>query len=204
MTGESLEIEHKGQQPRKIRNALRIIIATNNEHIKKVEASDRRDVIITASSEKLGDVAYFDRVAEWMEQESNQRGFYEFLMSRDISTVRFQRDRPKTVAYTNAKLDSLPLITKWLVALCKEAEREEETVVKQIRMDQFRNWAKINGARDMVWSDNIISRELKKLGVEMGDNVREDGRMAYRFVWVAIKETIARVTRLDADVLFVE
>ena len=204
VTGDTLQIEHKGQMPRMIRNAMRFIIATNNEHIVKVEASDRRGIIITASSEKLGDVAYFDNVAEWMEQESNQRGFYDFLVKRDISDVRFQRDRPKTAAYMNAKLDSMPLITKWLVAQCKEAEHEDETVVKQIRMETFRNWAKVNGARDTTFSDNIISRELKKLGVEMGDNVRVDGRMAYHFVWAAVKAKLVSVTRLDADVLFVD
>ena len=127
ITSDEITIEHKGQMPRKMRNNMRIFIASNNENILKVEPTDRRYSIITCSSEKMGDFGYFDRIAEWMEQESNQRGFFNFLMTRDISAVRFQRDRPKTTAYTHAKLDSLPLITKWLISKCKDATRSTDT-----------------------------------------------------------------------------
>jgi len=210
VTGETLEIEHKGQMPRRIRNVMRFIIATNRDDILKVEVSDRRNTIITASSEKMGDLAYFDRVAAWMEDEHNQRGFYEFLMKRDISGVRFQRDRPKTDAYVNAKIDSLPLITKWLIVRCVEAAAlspnvASEMMVKQTEMEELRTWVVRNGARDgSSFTDNRITRELKKLGVECNDNIRLNGRMAYKYVWATIREKIVSTTRLDEAVLFVE
>jgi len=204
ISSDEATVEHKGQMPRKTRNAMHIILATNNESVLKIENTDRRNVIIKAAGEKIGDVAYFDSVGAWMDEESNQRGFYDFLMKRDISGVHFQRDRPKTDAYIAAKLDSLPLITKWLVNKCKDAAHASETCVAAVEREHFRNWAKLNGARDTVFSDTIITRQLKKLGVVAENGTRIGLDRAYEYKWGAIRDTIVAETRLDACVLFEE
>ena len=114
ITSEDVNVEHKGQMPRKTRNCMHILMATNNLDVLKVELSDRRYVIVHSSSEKKGDIDYFNKLAQWMDEESNQRGFYNFLMMRDVSNVHLQATRPATDMYVNAKIDSLPLVTKWL------------------------------------------------------------------------------------------
>ena len=198
ITSDEINIEHKGQQPRKLRNCMHILMATNNEDVLKVEVSDRRTVIVHSSSEKLGDVAYFDMVAQWMEQASNVRGFYNYLMTRDISNVRFQHQRPKTALYEKCKIDSLPLITKWLIERVKDVDIEEPITTSQAPQERetFRNWAKLNGARDAIFKDQGITLKLKELGVETGDTVRIGTQRAYRYTWAIIRQRLMDVTKL--------
>ena len=173
----------------------------------KVELSDRRYVIIQSSSEKKGDIDYFNKIAQWMDEEPNQRGFYNFLMNRDISNVHLQAHRPQTDMYIDAKIDSLPLVTKWLIERVKDSVAQEDPIVLcrgTSEREAFRDWAKRNGARvDTIFTDKSITMQLSAMGVENGNNVRLDHERAYRYNWVLIKEKILSVTKLG-DILFAD
>ena len=207
ITSEDVNVEHKGQMPRRMRNCMHIMMASNNLDVLKVELSDRRYVIVQSSSEKKGDIDYFNKLAQWMDEESNQRGFYNFLMTRDLSNVHLQAQRPVTDMYVNAKIDSLPLVTKWLIERVKDAAGKNDTFTLCRGVsdrEAFRDWAKRNGARaDTIFTDKAITTQLVALGVESGNNVRVDHERAYRYDWAAVKESILRVTKLG-DILFAE
>ena len=211
ISSEEVTIERKGQMPIKMRNAAHLIMASNNESVVKVEATDRRYVLIHSSSEKMGNFAYFNSVRHWMDQPSNQRGFYDFLMARDISAVHLVEGRPKTAMYVDAKIDSLPLLTKWLITKVKDAAYPNTdglivpvlTVNSSYEREAFRNWAKLNGARDATFSDRYISLELVKLGVVNDPDIRVDHARSYRYIWATIRATIMRVTRLG-EALFTD
>ena len=207
VTGEEITIERKGLMPVTGRNAAHFMFASNNEYVLKIENTDRRHGIMHASSDKIGNKSYFAMVKAWMDAPTNQRGFYDFLMTRDISDVNFVSARPATKMYVNAKLDSLPLLTKWLIERVKDAVAADDdavvTLEKTREQETFREWAKTNGARDTVFSDTIITQHVKKLGVLANDNIKVDRtRRAYRYNWAAIRAKIVEVTRMDEDVLF--
>ena len=204
ITDDEVTIERKGMMPMTFRNAVRLIMATNNDHTIKVEATDRRYVLINCSAEKVGNGAYFTSVRQWMNEERNQRGFYDYLMTRDISKVDFINGRPMTDIYKQAKLDSLPPLTKWLVekvnVIADDAEPMSIVIASRER-DNFRDWARLNGDREVL-SDSMITRHLKKLGVVAEDHTKIDNVRAYQYVWADIRTKISEVTRIGVDLLF--
>lgn len=206
ITSEEVTIEPKGQKRITLRNAARLIMATNNENVLKVGTTDRRYVLIHSSAEKRTDTAYFTSIRRWMDDERNQRGFFNFLITRDISAVDFINGRPVTTMYKQAKLDSLPTLTKWLIEKAIAADKAEPValLVAAEERENFRTFARESRDREAAAvSDSAITRQLKKLGVDAGDDiVKINNQRAYQYTWAAVRAKICEVTTLPADALF--
>jgi Family of unknown function (DUF5906) len=96
ITSKCLHYEKKNVDQITVRNFNRFIITSNHEIPIVAGDNDRRYVIFRCSNEKVGDKQYFESFARYMENSDNIKAIYQYLMSVDISTVNWIRDRPVT------------------------------------------------------------------------------------------------------------
>ena len=82
-----------------IKSFCRLQFLSNNYIVVKLEDGDRRFVILEVSDEKKGDTDYWDRINNWLDNDFNIRKLYDYLMKIDISTFKWEKERPITQAY---------------------------------------------------------------------------------------------------------
>ena len=163
----------------------------------KIEPTDRRFVVFKASNEKMGDFNYFSELGDWINDERNIKGFFEFLMKRDISGVRFQKDRPITDEYMDSKLQSISLINKFVIS--EVLDFQLTALVGQAMREKFRAWAKSNTGKDIAMDDKVITKELGKVGVNSYRTMSERG---YKWNIDEVKQKLVEVTKIPAEKLF--
>jgi hypothetical protein len=110
--GEQI-IERKGFDSVRVNEYNNFVGLSNNDWPWKIECGDRRHLVLEVSNAKVGDKAYFDRLALCFNDEC-VRHFYNMLLRRDISywslmaipTTDFKRD---------LKLMSAPIAVRYMV-----------------------------------------------------------------------------------------
>lgn len=75
VTGKTLEIKPKYMANYEVNNCISVMINSNNNAI-KIEADDRRILPLDISHEKVGDVAYFNELSEYTEDDEVAEGFF--------------------------------------------------------------------------------------------------------------------------------
>ena len=79
----------------------RLIFTTNNDNCIKVNQDSRRFVVFEVSSALKGNTEYFNEFTRHIENPHTRYEFYQYLMSRDISSVDWINDRPMTACYSS-------------------------------------------------------------------------------------------------------
>jgi hypothetical protein len=118
ITSPHYNYEKKGIDPITLRNFNRFVFTTNNSCPVRIEEGDRRFVVFECSNEKKGNTAYFKEFGRYINEPSNQRAVFEFLMNRDIINVDWINDRPFTELYNDIQEANAPIhikFFKWLV-----------------------------------------------------------------------------------------
>jgi hypothetical protein len=118
----------------------RMMFTTNNDNCLKLESGDRRFLVIDVSSELKGDGDYFKRLSACIEDEHVRFEFYRFLMSRDLTGRRWDRDRPIRGAYTDMMAVNLEYEYQFIRDLVL---RHQGTVLERQAdrlYDDFRMW----------------------------------------------------------------
>jgi hypothetical protein len=116
ISGSMMDITQKGRESRSVPNMLRLCFNTNNDFPIKIEASDRRFVMADCSSQPVPSKAYFERLAGLKQNKAALKAFYDYLMSLDLTTVDWIRDRPMTEAFRDMRLNSLDTELKFLLS----------------------------------------------------------------------------------------
>lgn len=120
VTAKTINYEIKGISPLIADNYINIVITTNHERPVLVESSDRRYALFKASDVYLDNDKYYSDLAHHLDHPKTGRAFYEFLNQRDISkynTGNFQKSRPVTEYYVQARNVSIPILQRFLSAL---------------------------------------------------------------------------------------
>lgn len=117
ITDTSLTIERKHIDVEWARNRIKLILASNHEHVVKIEADDRRYVYLAIDEAKKGDFAYFDVIDQDMRlpQHGGRGGICNLmhaLMSTDISKFN-HRAIPKTAGHLDQRMRSLGPEEDW-------------------------------------------------------------------------------------------
>jgi hypothetical protein len=118
ITSKYFNYEKKGIDEIRLRNINRSIFTTNNQTPIKIEEGDRRYVVYQCSDEKKGNKKYFDDLLTYFNEPANQKAFYEYLKSIDISNVDWINDRPITELYKDIQSANTPIqikFFKWIV-----------------------------------------------------------------------------------------
>jgi hypothetical protein len=113
ITNGRMRIEAKGRDAVLGRSYCRLFMTTNNRDALKIEESDRRFAVFRSSSEHKNNLDYFTSLAEHMNKPEVVRGFYDFLMARDLTNYDHTK-RPKTALYKEMKESSMDSVLQWI------------------------------------------------------------------------------------------
>ena len=108
ITSQSGHIEKKGQDPIEVDDFTNIVMTTNNDIPVVIENSDRRFMLATASSERIGDTEFWkDLHSKFPVQAS---AYHDYLLNKDITNfVPWNPDTvPKTEFYHDVKQSFTP------------------------------------------------------------------------------------------------
>ena len=108
ITAQSFMAEAKGREPVTINCFDRYIFTTNLNNCIQVTPDSRRFVIFEVSSALKGQDEYFHRLSRYIDDPLSRYQFYEYLMARDISKIKWSTHRPITAFYTQMVEANLP------------------------------------------------------------------------------------------------
>jgi hypothetical protein len=139
-----LTINQKGVDPYPIISYHRFIGTTNNEDPIKTSKDDRRNWIIRASDELIGDVKYFNKMQEYLADVNVIKTCYEYFKSipdiKDFKSIPM----PVTEYQKEMKEISMSPIESWVKAYTLEHYCEEKPIEllgkKQYQL--FTEWCK--------------------------------------------------------------
>lgn len=104
-------MEQKGIDAVPVANFMRLVIASNEEHVIRAQFDERRYAVMSVSDARQGDTKYFAELARHME-EGGREAFMQALMSWDLNEVDI-RTVPKTRALVEQKMLSMTVLDRW-------------------------------------------------------------------------------------------
>lgn len=106
ITDKTFEIKEKYGTPYDVANCLSIMMITNNEAM-KLENGDRRWAVLDLSSHRIGDVAYFNRLYEAVENDTVGEAFYWYCKEQTKDKKFNERIIPETQNKKDLIIDNL-------------------------------------------------------------------------------------------------
>lgn len=108
ITSTQGHIEKKGHDPIDVDDFTNIVMTTNNEVPVVIEDSDRRFMLVSASSERLGDTPFWDEIHTKLPRQAS--AYHHYLATKDISTfVPWDPATiPRTQYYKDVKQSFIP------------------------------------------------------------------------------------------------
>jgi putative DNA primase/helicase len=98
ITSPTIDIEEKGQKKYVEQSLLHFLSTLNNDNVFKITKDSRRYCYIETSNELCGNTEYFADLFAFIDKKSNQRAFYDFLMTREVKKRITEKDIPETQA----------------------------------------------------------------------------------------------------------
>jgi hypothetical protein len=196
ITAESVAWERKGVDGVNINNCGRYIFLSNNATPVKIEQSDRRYQVYKCSNDVQNNAVYFKDLGSHFKDEKIVRSFYDFLMSRDISSWDSINDRPITKAYKDIQSANIPAMANYLVEqiiIFENAdEAEKRLMIKQSATELFNHfvsWLKDNGFK-LEYNSTKFGREICEYeGIE---KKRGGGGNQYTFDFNVLKALLVK------------
>lgn len=106
ITEPSCRIEQKYQPSRTIDSYHRFFAASNNSHFAQIEKDDRRFLFLRVSSDFQGNLEYFEKLHQLIENEDVVSAMVFDLLTIDLDNFTV-RSRPLTAEHTMQKIQSL-------------------------------------------------------------------------------------------------
>ena len=126
ITDEKIRYEAKNINHIFVNNFAMIWFFTNNENPLPIEPTDRRLVAFECSSVQRTIPNYFEDLVKDMKDEIVQKGFYDYLMNRDIEDdYNFEKNRPVTETYKTMKQNSIPVMIRFFKWYSEENFQDE-------------------------------------------------------------------------------
>ena len=103
-------IEKKGHDPIELEDFTNIVMTTNNEIPVVIEDTDRRFMMVKASSERLGDTAFWDDLRPKLADPAVCSAYHAYLLNKDLTgfVPWDQKTVPKTQLYKDVKQSFIP------------------------------------------------------------------------------------------------
>ena len=141
-------------------NTFNIIISSNNDCIGLSQTNNARYVVLDISEHRIGDMQYFKKLTEALNNDDVKRAFYEDMKTRFSTLDEWNEDIiPETITRNSKLIDALPTLYKYI---------KEQFILKDIdlnaRTDQFLEEYRI-ATKDRT-SNNKLGRYLTSLGIK--------------------------------------
>ena len=98
ITSPTINIEGKGQKKYTEQSLLHFITTTQNDNVFKITQESRRYCYFETNNELCGNTDYFNFLFNFIEKQSVQRAFYDYLMNRKVKQKITIKDIPITIA----------------------------------------------------------------------------------------------------------
>ena len=99
-TAPTINVEKKGKDPIVFENYINIIGTTNNFNSLDISIDDRRCLFIECNNNYIGNIEYFNNLANICTNEEAISSFYHYLLEEvKITITDFQKSRPITTEY---------------------------------------------------------------------------------------------------------
>jgi hypothetical protein len=123
ITEPHISIVKKGKDPMKINSFHNFIAPTNNNDPVPTGGDDRRLMIVRASDELIGNVAYFNKFYEYINDKNAMKTLYEYYRTVKIPENFNKLKPPTTKHHQELKTMSRNVIEQWLEAFIIEEVR---------------------------------------------------------------------------------
>ena len=163
VTDEFIPINPKGMAPYTIQSFHRFIMCTNNLDPVTTSDDDRRNVIIRASDEMIGNAAYFTQLHDNLKKVEVLEGLFAFFMDRDISTRNFARP-PTTEYHTTIKSCNKSTFDAFMENFTythRASQFVDRTGTSMLQ--DFKDWCVIHGVDDKMSSAQLIKNVILRL-----------------------------------------
>ena len=104
ITSTSINIEYKGREAYNIWDYAHYLNASNHEWPLRIEATDRRFVVID-TTEKIPDAAHFTTLTQEVLDDEGLESYFRYLTNLDLYGFNI-KNRPVTAAHFEMKLQS--------------------------------------------------------------------------------------------------
>jgi len=169
ITCEKENIEKKGKDVITLDSYINVVMTTNHDVPVILSETDRRFVLIKASSEKRGDTAFWTRIHTELAKPEVRSAYHHYLLNRDISGFNPARDRPITDYYRDVKQSFVPYLARFFQ---RQIELEIDIDYTNHRLLEK---VKETAPASLQLSDNRLGRDLK-VYVEAGVLLKEKRR----------------------------
>ena len=199
ITEDQITVEKKGIDVVAVRNRLKIIMATNEDHAILAGEDERRYFVLHVSDCKKQDHTYFGKLDAWW-TSGGKEAFLGYLLGYDLTNFNI-RKVPNTAALERQKLQSLPPLGAWLFErlqegkLCPKHEHGKPAVDWSLEHPRdniagdFTLYTKDRGHRYASTAKDAIGTGLRKY-MAVGDKRESTGER--RRLWVFPKLEDAR------------
>jgi hypothetical protein len=157
----------KGQDPLPLDDYRNFVMTTNNEVPILLSDTNRRFMLIKASSEKRGNNVFWEEVYDNLAKPETKSAFVHFLEKRDISNFKPQTDMVKTDYYNDVKLSQAPYHARFFADMIYRHEDALDVLEVETRPDfiEFRALELMTQMKAFVSSKFELN--LNKIGAEL-------------------------------------
>ncbi len=191
ITEDQITVEKKNVDAFTVRNRLKIIMATNEDHAILAGEDERRYLVLHVSDCKKQDHAYFGGLDRWW-SNGGKESFLGYLLDYDLTNFDI-RKVPNTGALERQKLASLPPLGSWLFERLQEGNLCPRHACGQLPIEwpleqdrknvtaDYSEYLKNHGHRHAKSTPDAVGVGIRKF-LELGDKRESTGER--RRLWV--------------------
>ena len=183
ITGVNLKIKQKNKDDYFIKNCISGIVNSNYDAL-KISFDDRRIAMLDVSEDKIGKKEYFNDLTRKMEIDDVGEAFFNYLCEyyennggKDFNDAAI----PQTEAKKNMIIENLASFYKFLKEEYVMGGHDLNTTLNLL-YDEYKNYAGFK-----VESKTAISKDLRRLGIELKDGKDKDKRHV-KIIYVEAQE----------------
>ena len=169
ITDGKLTINNKGMNQYQIQSYHRFIVTTNNEDPITTKSDDRRNLVIRTSDELKGNIEYFKKMNEMIDDVNVIKTFYEYL--KKIPNMENFREIPipQTEHQNEMKEMNMDIEERWLRDMVQNHEKDV-VMSNPESLKSFMDFCNDNG---IEYKTNAIKlgMKIKRL---LGDCIQKD------------------------------
>jgi hypothetical protein len=192
ITEDQITVEKKGVDVFTVRNRLKIIMATNDEHAILAGQDERRYFVLRVSDAKKQDHAYFSSLEKWW-SGGGKESFLGFLLNESHLSNFNIRKVPNTKELEQQKIQSLAPLDAWLYErLCAGSVREHDEywVCSQPRDDivrQVERYVRDRQLRYVKTSADSVGQALRR-HLHIGDKRESSGERRRQWIFPSLSD----------------
>lgn len=183
ITSSTGRLEKKGHDPIDLDDFSNIVMTTNQEVPVVVEDSDRRFLLVKASSERVGDTDFWWtlwRGPNGLASKEGASAYHHYLLHKDIRTFipHDPKTIPKTQYYKDTKQSFIPYHARFFQ---KQVELNEEIEEREYQARSLFNQIKQDAPAGLQLSETRFGRDMR-LYVDAGCLTKTKGKSHNNYV----------------------